>query len=215
MFRWLRAFVLPLCLLLSGCNHDLSAQDVSIAGMVPPLAFNMQDVNSGEPVSAADFRGKITLLYFGYTNCPDVCPATLYNVDKILRRLGKLGAQVNFLFVTVDPDRDTPAALAQYAGLFGPNITGLRGNADQLFSLARRYRVVFSVTKPSGSTPYEVTHSAAVYVFDAKGQAQFLIAGLDSVNPDIPGITADLRNIIQAQAPVSWLERLENLISAD
>jgi len=210
----LRRWVLPLLLLLSGCKHDLSPQDVSIAGMVPALALQMQDVNTGKPVTAADFRGKVTLVYFGYTNCPDVCPATLYNVDKILRGLGPLAQQVNFLFVTVDPDRDTPAALAQYVSLFGPDITGLRGNADQLFSLARRYRVVFSVTKPSGGTPYQVTHSAAIYVFDAKGQAQFLIAGLDTLNPDIPGITADLRNVIQAQAPVSWVERFENLISA-
>jgi protein SCO1/2 len=73
---------------------------------------------------------------------------------------------------------------------------------------------VFSVTKPSGAASYQVTHSAAIYVFDAKGQAQFLIAGMDTTAPDIPGITADLRNVILAQAPVSWLNRLENLISA-
>lgn len=212
MFR--RLFV-ALPLLLAACSHNLSPQDVSIAGMVPPLALSMQDVNSGKAVTAADFRGKITLLYFGYTNCPDVCPATLYNVDRILRRLGPLASQVNFLFVTVDPDRDTPAGLTQYVNLFGPNITGLRGTADQLFSLARRYRVVFSVTKPTGTTPYEVTHSAAIYVFDAKGQAQFLIAGLDTSTPDLAGITADLRNVILSQAPVSWLQRLMNLISAD
>lgn len=209
-----RRFVLALPILLAACSHDLSPQDVSIAGMVPPLTLSMQDVNSGKPVTAADFRGKVTLLYFGYTNCPDVCPASLYNVDRILRRLGPLAAQVNLLFVTVDPDRDTPAVLTQYVNLFGPNIIGLRGTADQLFSLARRYRVVFSVTKPSGTTPYQVTHSAAIYVFDAKGQAQFLIAGLDTATPDLPGITADLRNVILANAPISWLERLTNFISA-
>jgi protein SCO1/2 len=206
--------VLPIYLLLAACTHDLSPQDVSIAGLVPALALNMQDVNIGKAVTAADFRGRVTLLYFGYTNCPDVCPATLYNVDKILRRLGPMAAQVNFLFVTVDPDRDTPSVLLQYVNLFGPNIIGLRGNADQLFSLARRYRVVFSVTKSTATTPYQVTHSAAIYVFDAKGQAQFLIAGLDTVTPDISGITADLRNVIQAQAPVSWLDRLVDIISA-
>ncbi len=208
------ALVLPIYLLLAACNHDLSPQDVSIAGLVPALALNMQDVNTGKPVTAADFRGRVTLLYFGYTNCPDVCPATLYNIDKILRRLGPLGAQVDFLFVTVDPDRDSPSALLQYVSLFGPNIIGLRGTADQLFSLARRYRVVFSVTKPSATTAYQVTHSAAIYVFDAKGQAQFLIAGLDTAAPDIAGITADLRSVIEGQAPVSWLDRMADLISA-
>src|ERR1700744_4384133 len=118
--------------LLTACSHDLSPQGVSIAGMVPALALKTQEVTPGKPVSAADFWGKVTLLYFGYTNCPDVCPATLYNVDRILRRLGPLAAQVNFLFVTVDPNRDTPAELAQYVALFGPNIAGLRGSADQL-----------------------------------------------------------------------------------
>jgi protein SCO1/2 len=211
----IRSLVLAFLLLLAGCGHDLSPQDVSIAGLVPALDFSMQDVNTGKPVTAADFQGKVTLLYFGYTNCPDVCPATLYNVDRILRRLGPLAAQVNFLFVTVDPDRDTPAALAQYVGLFGPNITGLRGSPNQLFALARRYRVVFSVTKPTGTSPYEVTHSAAIYVFDAKGQAQFLIAGMDTNAPDIPGITADLRNVILAQGSVSWWDRLGGWLAQD
>jgi protein SCO1/2 len=198
--------VLALLLLLSACKHDLSTQDVNIRGLVPPLQLAMTDVNTNRQVTAANFQGKITLLYFGYTNCPDVCPATLYNLDKILRKLGPLSAQVKILFVTVDPDRDTPTALAQYVSLFGPNITGLRGTPDELFALARRYRVVFSVTKPTATTPYAVTHSAAIYVFDAQGQAQFLIAGLDSTGPDIQGIADDLRDVIQAPAP-GWLQR--------
>jgi len=184
--------LLPLAALL-GCHHDLaSTQDVSIAGLVPDLALNMTEVQTGKPVTQADFTGKVTLLYFGYTNCPDVCPATLYNVDRILQRLGPLAPKVRLLFVTVDPDRDTPSVLAQYTGLFGPDIIGLRGNADQLYTLARRYRVVFSVVK----TPvYSVTHSAAVYVFNAQGQAQFIIAGLDTVTPDIAGIATDLASV--------------------
>ena len=179
-------------LALVGCRHEMSAQDVGVAGLVPPLTLSMTDVNTGKPVTAADFRGQVTMLYFGYTNCPDVCPATLYNVDKILRLLGPTGAGIRFLFVTVDPDRDTPAALAQYVQLFGPNIVGLRGNADQLYALARRYRVVFSVTK----TPvYAVSHSAAVYVFDARGKARFIIAGLETNKPDFKGIAADIAAI--------------------
>lgn len=211
------ALAAPLLLLVSACGHKdprLSQQDVSIAGMVPPLAFHMQDVNTGKPVTAADFRGKVTLLYFGYTNCPDVCPATLYNFDKVLRRLGPLAARVTFLFVTVDPDRDTPQVLAQYVGLFGPHIIGLRGDPDQLFALARRYRVVFSVQKATAATPYQVTHSAAIYVFDGKGQARFLIAGLSTGKPDIAGITADLRRVIRDQAPQSWLDRVTGFIAS-
>jgi protein SCO1 len=94
--------------------------------------------------------------------------------------------------VTVDPDRDTPPVLAKYTGLFGTNFIGLRGTPDQLYALARRYRVVFSVVK---KPEYEVTHSAAVYVFDAKGKPQFIIAGLDSTTPDFKGIAADLESV--------------------
>jgi len=143
-------------------------------------------------VTEANFRGAVTLLYFGYTHCPDVCPATLYNLQRIQARMGDAAAKVRVLFVTVDPDRDPPALLAQYAALFGQNVTGLRGTADQLYALARRYRVVFSVSK----TPtYSVTHSAAVYVFSAKGQPEFIIAGLDTRQPDLDGIARDLRDV--------------------
>jgi protein SCO1/2 len=209
--RWI---LLAAFLCLGGCRHDLSQQDVPVTGMVPPLSLAMTDVTTGKQVTAADFRGHVVLLYFGYTNCPDVCPTTLYNVDKVLRRLGPDGSSIKFLFVTVDPDRDTPAALAQYTALFGPQIDGLRGTPDQLYALARRYRVVFSVTKPSGSMPYQVTHSSAIYVFDARGQAQFLIAGLDTPDPDYTGIAADLKDVVSNHPGISPLAWFENLISA-
>jgi protein SCO1/2 len=188
----LRRLLLLSCLALTACHHNLSPQDVSIAGLVPPLALSMTDVQTGRPVTAADFKGKVTLLYFGYTNCPDVCPATLYNVSRIFQRLGPDAAKFQLLFVTVDPDRDAPSVLAKYTELFGPNFIGLRGTPDQLYALARRYRVVFSVVK---KPEYEVTHSAAVYVFDAQGKPQFIIAGLDSMTPDFKGIAADLASV--------------------
>ncbi|OYV38932.1 MAG: electron transporter SenC [Acidocella sp. 20-61-6] len=210
----LNTLVAATLLLLSACHKNLSDQDVSIQGLVPPLAISMQDVTTRKPVTAADFQGKVTLLYFGYTNCPDVCPFTLGNIDKIIKQLGPLASDVTVLFVTVDPDRDTPATLAQYAALFGPDVQGLRGTPDELYSLARRYRVVFSVTKPTATTAYQVTHSAAVYVFNAKGDAQFLISGLDTDKPDIAGITDDLRGVINQNAHVSLLSWLESLTSS-
>jgi len=180
-------------LLLAGCHkHPSSQQDVDIYGLVPDLALDMTEVQTGKPVTAADFRGDVVLLYFGYTNCPDVCPATLYNLDRIFRQMGPAANNIRVLFVTVDPDRDTPPVLAQYTALFGPDVLGLRGNADQLYSLARRYRVVFSVVK---KPIYSVTHSAAVYVFNADGKAEFIIAGLDTTAPDIAGIAADLKEV--------------------
>ncbi len=189
-----RAFMLLACLALSACHHKLSPQDVNVAGLVPDLAFNMTDVNTGKAVSAGDFKGEVTLLFFGYTNCPDECPATMYNAARVLKQMGDGAAKVRVLFVTVDPDRDTPAVLAKYTSQFGPDFIGLRGTADQLYALARRYRVVFSVSK----TPvYTVTHSAAVYVFNARGKPQFIIAGLDTKTPDIQGIAADIAAVVK------------------
>lgn len=210
----MRVLLLAAFLLLAGCHHDLSQQDVNVNGLVPDLALDMTDVNTGRRVTAADFTGKVTLLYFGYTNCPDVCPATLYNVDKILRRLGPLGSKIQLLFVTVDPNRDSGPVLAQYVSLFGPNIIGLRGTPNQLFTLARRYRVVFSVKPSSNPALYQVYHSAATYVFDAKGQAQFLIAGLDTDAPDFDGIAADLKDVVQSSPNESVLSWLEGLVSS-
>lgn len=190
-----RALLALPVLALAGCHHDLSPQDVSVRGLVPDLAFTMTDAATGKTVTGADFRGSVTLLYFGYTHCPDVCPATLYNLQRIQARMGAAAAKVRVLFVTVDPDRDTPALLAQYAALFGTDVSGLRGTADELYALARRYRVVFSVDK----TPsYTVTHSAAVYVFNTQGQPEFIIAGLDTPQPDLDGIARDLRGVAAA-----------------
>ncbi len=187
-----RALLALPVLALAGCHHDLSPQDVSVRGLIPDLAFTMTAAATGQTVTAADLRGYVTLLYFGYTHCPDVCPATLYNLQRIQARMGAAASKVRVLFVTVDPDRDTPALLAQYAALFGTNVTGLRGTPDALYALARRYRVVFSVSKEPS---YTVTHSAAVYVFNARGQAEFIIAGLDTPRPDLDGIARDLRDV--------------------
>jgi protein SCO1/2 len=184
--------VLLLLLALTGCHHDLSPQDVSVRGLVPDFDVRMTDVQTGKIVTESDFAGKTVLLYFGYTNCPDVCPATLYNLDRIFKQMGPRASNIVVLFVTVDPDRDTAPVLAQYTGLFGANVVGLRGDADQLYGLARRYRVVFSVTK---APKYAVTHSAAVYVFDGQGKPEFIIAGLDTDAPDIAGIAADLDDV--------------------
>ncbi len=105
----------------------------------------MTDAMTGQKVTAADFRGKVVLLYFGYTQCPDFCPTTLTNLTHVLDRLGARAKDVRVLFVTVDPNRDTLPVLKQYAAAFGPQVVGLRGTPDELANLARRYRVGYSV----------------------------------------------------------------------
>jgi len=179
---------------------------------MPPLAFTMTRAEDGKTVTADDFKGTVTLLYFGYTFCPDVCPTTLSNLAVALKRLGDKAADVRVLFVTVDPNRDTLPVLKQYAAAFAPQVVGLRGTGDQLAALAKRYRVAYSVTPASGDTPYTVTHSSAIYVFDGSGQIRLLVSSMASANPDIDGTAADLGRLVDEASPPGFFQRLVNMI---
>jgi protein SCO1/2 len=188
-----------------------SDQNIDVSDSSPDLDFAMTRARDGKLVTAADYRGDVVLLYFGYTFCPDVCPLTLTNVAAVLTRLGPLADHVRVLFVTVDPNRDTLPVLKQYVSAFGPQFVGLRGTPDQLAALARRYRIAYSVTSSNGR--YEVTHSSAIYAFDASGAARLLIPSLASSTPDIAGTAADLRRLIRKGAPQGFISHLLSLIS--
>jgi protein SCO1 len=198
--------------LLTGCGDTAKWHAIDVSGSLPPLSFTMTRTEDGKSVTQADYRGKIVLLYFGYTNCPDVCPTTLSNIHDVLTRLGHEAGDVRMLFVTVDPNRDTAPLLAAYVKNFATEIDGLRGTPDQLAALARRYRVVYSVTPATEDHPYTVTHSSAIYVFDGSGAARLIIASLSSTTPDIAGTTADLRRLIGEQHPPGLLTRIERLV---
>jgi protein SCO1/2 len=153
-------------LALAGCSKP-AWHMTDISGAMPRLDFHM--TAAGKSVSAADFRGHVVALYFGYSHCPDVCPATLANLADMVARVKS--PDVTILFVTVDPDRDTDAVLADYAKAFSPQVVGLRGSENQLATLARSYRVAYSVKK---GPPYEVMHSNAVFFFDREGKARLV-----------------------------------------
>ncbi len=190
--------------LLAGCTAETPWHETDLTGAMPALDFTMTSAETGKTVTASDFEGKVTLLYFGYTFCPDVCPTTLSNVALVLKKLGDRAKDVRLLFVTVDPNRDTLPVLKTYAAAFAPQVVGLRGNADQLAALAKRYRVAYSVTPASGDKPYTVTHSSAIYVFDATGKVRLLISSMATGKPDIDGAAADLKRLVdQAHPPDS------------
>ena len=162
-------------LLLAGCRHDseLPFKLTRIGGHMPDLRFHLTDDN-GKPVTAADYRGKVVLLYFGYTHCPDVCPLTLAHLHVVMQQLGKQADDVRILFVSVDPARDTPAVLHAYVNAFDKHAVGLTGSAGAIEALTKRYRAAFS-REPSGKDGnYEVSHSSAIYVFDRDGHARVL-----------------------------------------
>jgi protein SCO1 len=190
--------------------HAWHSTDIS--GALPSLSFTMTRARDGKEISATDFKGKVTLLYFGYTFCPDVCPTTLLNLTIVLKKLGPDADQVRVLFVTVDPNRDSLQTLKQYTSAFAPQVVGLRGSADQLAELAKRYRVAYSVTPATKDHLYEVTHSSAVYAFDRNGEVRLLFSGLATAKPDLDGVTDDLRTLLKQSSHLSLWQRILQML---
>jgi protein SCO1 len=179
-----------IALIAAGCGRsEVSPGVTDIAGVMPDLQFSMTRANDGADVSAQSYRGKVVVLYFGYTHCPDVCPATLTNLSNVLKALGAQANNVRVLFVSVDPNRDTAASLKAYVSAFAPQIDGLRGTPDQLARLARRYRVLYSVTSKGNGT--EVMHSDAVFFFDKDGRARLVATSTDNTS----GIARDVEGL--------------------
>lgn len=131
--------------------------------------FQLTDHN-GQVRSLKDFRGKLVMLFFGYTQCPDVCPTTMAELAEAKKLLGPDGAKVQGLFVTVDPERDTPEVLKAYMANFDPSFLALRGTPEQLAAVAKEYKVYYK--KVEGKTPgsYTMDHSAGSYVYDTQGR---------------------------------------------
>jgi protein SCO1/2 len=174
-------------LLLAGCGKP-NFHMTDISGAMPRLDFRMTRATDGKPVTGADYRGKLVVLYFGYTNCPDVCPATLANLADML---GKVKSpDVRVLFVGVDPTRDTPNALKKYTAAFSSQMDGLTGSDNALANFARAYRVAYSVNP---GPPYTVMHSNAVFFFDRDGRARLVTTD----TADTSAMAEDVRRLLQ------------------
>jgi protein SCO1/2 len=184
-------------LALAGCssqpklNWDLST---SVRGHLPDLKFELTDGN-GKKVTAKDFRGKVAIVYFGYTHCPDVCPLTMAHLHIMMEKLGPLAKHARILFVSVDPARDTPKVLHQYVKAFDKHAIGLTGSESDIRQLAKRYRVAFNRGASDGHGGYEVNHSSAIYFFDGKGHVRLLAGPTDT-----PAAMAhDVRQLIERE----------------
>jgi protein SCO1/2 len=179
--RYLPLLVLPL--MLAGCGRsEIRDGARNITGVMPDLSFQMTRASDGASVTASNYRGKAVLLYFGYTHCPDECPATLANLAKALEQLGPRAKDVRVLFVSVDPARDTLPILKAYTRTFATQIDGLRGTDDQIAGLARRYRVLYRVTPAVASHDTQVMHSDSTFFFDASGHARLVTTGTGDTN---------------------------------
>jgi protein SCO1/2 len=166
----MRVLALTLALILAGCSKPAADKwhMTDISGGMPKLNFELR--RDGDIVETGNtYRGKVVALFFGYTHCPDVCPATLANLTEMLAKVNN--PDVRVLFVTVDPDRDTWDVMHNYAAAFSPQVVGLRGSPNALAGLARTYRVAYAVKK---GPPYEVMHSNAVFFFDRDGRTRLV-----------------------------------------
>jgi protein SCO1/2 len=202
---------LSLAFALAACDRPTPWHETDITGAMPDLAFTMTRADDGKTVTAEDYRGKIVLLYFGYTYCPDICPTTLSNIAQVLDRLGPKADDVRVLFVTVHPERDKLPVLKQYANAFAPQVDGLRGDSGQLAALAKRYRVAYSVRPKTAGHDYEVSHGSAVYVFDRSGKIRLLLSSLASGKPDIADTAADMKRLVAENESPGLLSRLMSL----
>ena len=172
--RGLVIFLAGVALILGAFAFDYwglgdRAGDNGLAGVSIGGPFTLTDQN-GAVRHDSDFRGKLMLVYFGYTYCPDVCPATLNTMTAAMDKLGASGAAVQPIFITVDPARDTVAQMKSYAGNFTPRLLALTGTPAEIAVAAKAYRVYFQPVKGEGTDDYSVDHSAFVYLMGRDGR---------------------------------------------
>jgi protein SCO1/2 len=153
-----------LVLIVSGRLSAPVAQQIAAIGG----PFKLVDQN-GQTVTDQDLKGRPFLVFFGFTHCPDVCPTTLFEVSEILRALGPDADRARALFITVDPERDTPAVMKDYLSSFDPHLSGLTGNAAEIAAVAKAYRVYFKKV-PLEQSGYTMDHTAIVYLMDKDGR---------------------------------------------
>ena len=172
--KLLSALFLSLAMLLAGCSEPKLFVSTDLSMVDWGKDFSLTDHN-GQARRLADFRGKAVVLFFGYTQCPDVCPTTLSTMRDAMKLLGGDANRVQVLFVTVDPARDTPPLLAQYVPAFDPGFLGLYGDEKSVAAVAKDFKVFYA--KQPGSTPgsYSIDHSTGSYAFDPKGKLRLLL----------------------------------------
>jgi protein SCO1 len=186
-------------LMLVACDGQVpgvnkpSFKAVDITGAEYARQLNMADPD-GKTRTLAEFKGKVVVVFFGYTQCPDVCPTTMAELAEVKRSLGADGARVQGLFVSVDPERDTAELLRAYTANFGPDIVGLRGTLEQTKDAAREFKVFYSKVPGKTETSYTVDHTAGSYVFDAKGRVRLFTrygSGAKALSDDLKILLAE------------------------
>jgi protein SCO1 len=182
---WLVASGLALAALTLTACGDKPGSSASSAAPVAAGTFKGVDITGadyaktlaltdaeGKPRTLADFKGKVAVIFFGFTQCPDVCPTTLAELAEVKKRLGPDGAKVVGIFVTVDPDRDTEVLLKAYVSSFDPDFVALRGTPEQTATTAKHFKVFYAKVPGKTEGSYTIDHTAGSYLFDTEGRVR-------------------------------------------
>jgi protein SCO1/2 len=181
-------FLIALSAALAACDAGSQRfNSVDITGADYAEGFALTD-HTGAKRTLADYRGKVVVVFFGFTQCPDVCPTTLADMAEVKKRLGKDGDALQGIFITVDPERDTQQLLARYVPGFDSSFVGLRGNVEETAAVAKEFKVFYQKVPGSTATSYTIDHTAGSYVFDRNGKIRLFVrhgTAVDSLEADL------------------------------
>jgi protein SCO1/2 len=186
-------------LALTACDRSPVGADkpafkaVDITGAQYARALSLPDAD-GKPRTLADFKGKVTVVFFGYTQCPDVCPTTMAELAEVKRALGKDGERVQGVFVTIDPERDTPALLKNYIGAFDPSFVALRGSEEQTKAVAKEFKVFYAKVPGKTEGSYTMDHTAGSFIYDTQGRLRLFTrygGGAQALSSDLRALLAE------------------------
>jgi protein SCO1/2 len=188
------------CLMFAGATGLISAcspqqpvfSSIDVTGADYAKGFELTDQN-GQVRHLQDFAGKVVVMFFGYTQCPDVCPTSMSELAEVKKALGKDGDKLQGLFVTIDPERDTPALLKSYMANFDPTFLALYTTPDKLAALAKDYKIYYKKVEGKTPTSYSMDHSAGSYVYDTKGQLRLFTRYGSGPKP----LTEDIRLLLK------------------
>jgi len=182
-----------IALLLAACNPSkLSFSSVDVTGADYAKGFELSDHN-GQVRHLSDFAGKVVVVFFGYTQCPDVCPATMIELAQVKKLLGADGERLQALFVTLDPERDTPELLKAYMVNFDPMFLALRPTLEQLPVLAKDFKIYYKKVAGKSTDGYTMDHSAGSYIFDTKGKLRLFTR----YGSGAPVLAADIAQLLK------------------
>jgi protein SCO1/2 len=190
------AALLGVAALLAGCDSSPKApafQLTDITGAQFARDFQLIDHN-GKPRTLADFKGKVVAIFFGYTRCPDACPTTMGELALVMKELGTDAERLQVLFITVDPERDTPEVLSRYVPAFHPSFLGLYGDAEATARTAKEFRIIYQ-KQPLKDSGYSVDHSAGSYLYDTNGRVRLFAQYGQGAQP----LLHDIRLLLQTR----------------